>query len=177
MTKSLLSRNLKTLRGLNGLNQDTLARELGVSRNKIASYETQNIEPKLNLLVKISELFKVTIDDLIGQEITSENYEDSQLTYQALQEGVNVGNGSVEPKFVLDSQAIDDFINKNLLISKMVDGMKTFYDFKNQNSTLSAESQQLMYILDHLMAANKEFLAELKKSKNSTFEQNIYNKM
>ena len=166
MTKSLLSRNLRTLRGLNGLNQDALAQELGVSRNKIASYETQNIEPKLNLLVKMSQLFKVTIDDLISLEITSENYDDAQLTYQSLQEGVNVGNASAEPRFVLDNQAIDDFINKNLLISKMVDGMKTFYDFKSQNSTLSAESQQLMYILDHLMAANKEFLAELERLKN-----------
>lgn len=165
MTKSLLAKNLRALRKFNGFNQDALAQALGVTRNKIASYETQNIEPKLNLLVKISTLFKVTIDDLIGTPITIDNYDHLNKTYQAMQEGVIVEDDAVAPKFVLDNQAIDDFINKNIMIGKMVDGMKTFYDFKNKNAPLSAESQQLMYILDHLMAANKEFLAELEKTK------------
>ncbi|MCB0667489.1 MAG: helix-turn-helix transcriptional regulator [Saprospiraceae bacterium] len=165
MTKSLLAKNLRTLRKFNGFNQDALAQALGVTRNKIASYETQNIEPKLNLLVKISNLFKITIDDLIGTEVNEDNFDDLNSTYQAMQEGVITEDTAITPKFVLDTQAIDDFVNKNIMIGKMVDGMKTFYDFKNKNAPLSAESQQLMYILDHLMAANKEFLAELEKIK------------
>lgn len=166
MSKSLLAQNLKTLRGLKGFNQGQLSQLLGVSRNKIASYETQGVEPKLDLLANISQLFHITIDDLMGLEITSHNFSEAQSTYHALQEGGFTSRDTLEePKFILDMQTIDDFINKNLLITKMVDGMKTFYDFKNKNATLSAESQQLMYILDHLMAANKEFLAELEKTK------------
>ena len=166
MTKSVLAKNLKTLRGFNGLNQDALANALGVSRNKIASYETQNIEPKLDLLAKISTLFGVAIDDLIGTEINKTNYKDVQAIYSAIQEGLQSKDTTESiPKFVLNSQAVDDFINKNVLIGKMVEGMKTFYDFKNKNSSLSPESQQLMYILDHLMAANKEFLAEIENVK------------
>lgn len=165
MTKSILAKNLRVLRSINGYNQDALALALGVTRNKIASYETQNIEPKLSLLIKISQLFEVAIDDLIGNKITEENYEEAKRTYKALQEGMSPGSAE-SSNLVLDEEAIDDFINKNILIAKMVDGMKTFYDFKKKDATLSVESQQLMYILEHLMSANKEFLATVDRSRN-----------
>jgi transcriptional regulator with XRE-family HTH domain len=165
MTRSLLARNLSKLRSFNRLNQGALAEALGVTRNKIASYESQNIEPKLDLLTKISALFRVSVDDLIGTEINQQNYESLTKRYLAWHKGLVTAAG-IETEVIdgiLDREIIIEFIKENEMIQKMVEGMKAFYDFKNQNSMLSAESQQLMFVLDHLMEANKRVLVEFKK--------------
>ncbi|MBK8503820.1 MAG: helix-turn-helix transcriptional regulator [Saprospiraceae bacterium] len=165
MTKSLLARNLSKLRALNGFNQGGLAETLGVTRNMVASYESQNIQPKLDLLAKISALFRVSIDDLIGTEFNEENYESLTKRYLSGRKGpLSHGNEFVS-QVDLDLSVIDEFIDRNTKIRKMVEGMKAFYNFKNQNLMLSAESQQLMYVLDHLIEANEQLLRELQKIK------------
>lgn len=59
---------IKELRKEKGWTQAQLASNLGYKRTAITKWETKNKEPEYNILIKISELFGVTIDYLLGNE-------------------------------------------------------------------------------------------------------------
>ena len=66
---SKLSKNLKTLRKQIGLSQERLAEKLGIKRKRYATYEEYRAEPNCSVLIKLSDIFGVSIDDLIKKEL------------------------------------------------------------------------------------------------------------
>lgn len=62
---SKLSKNLKMLRSRAGWSQELTAHNLGMSRSRYSAYEEYRAEPNISNLIKISELFEVSIDDLL----------------------------------------------------------------------------------------------------------------
>lgn len=58
---------LKKLRQDNKLTQDELAKKIETSRSNIANYENDKNMPSVDILEKISELFNVSIDYLLGK--------------------------------------------------------------------------------------------------------------
>ena len=67
---SFLSKNIRHLRQLKGLSQEFLAEELGGTRSQITSYEASRTEPSLEILIKISDYFKLPVDILIKKDLT-----------------------------------------------------------------------------------------------------------
>ena len=65
----ILAKNLRFLRTEKGLTQTDLAEKLGVQRTMISAYEDSRSEPKLSALDIISELFAVSIDELLHHDI------------------------------------------------------------------------------------------------------------
>ncbi len=65
-----LNLNLKFLRKKKGLTQEALAAALGISRSKLAGYEL-SITPPLDVLVTISDFFKVSLDILVKENLNS----------------------------------------------------------------------------------------------------------
>lgn len=60
---------LKQIRKEKNLNQQKVAMDLNISREALSHYENGKREPSLNMLVKMSEYFNVSIDFLItGKE-------------------------------------------------------------------------------------------------------------
>ena len=59
------STNLKILRENNNLKQTELAKKLNISSAAYSNYETGRREPNIEILLKISDLFNVSVDDLI----------------------------------------------------------------------------------------------------------------
>lgn len=57
---------IKRERLLRGYNQIQLGKLLGVSKQTISNWENNNILPSIEMLVKISKLFKVSTDYLLG---------------------------------------------------------------------------------------------------------------
>lgn len=51
--------------------QDRLAKEVGVDRTTVAKWETGEIIPRPDKLIKLSELFHCTVDDLVKGGVTS----------------------------------------------------------------------------------------------------------
>ena len=68
--------NLKFLRKKKGLTQEELAEGLGISRSKLAGYEL-SITPPLETLVQATDYFKVSLDLLVKEDLTS--YSEYQL--------------------------------------------------------------------------------------------------
>lgn len=71
MMKNNFSKNLKNLRIDNDIKQSALAKILNISQGAYAKYESGQREPSFDTLVKISNLFKVSIDDLLNNSLTT----------------------------------------------------------------------------------------------------------
>ena len=67
---SNLSKNIKHLRGLKKLTQESLAEELLVTRSRISSYEENRSSPTIDFLIDFSNYFKLPIDILIKNDLT-----------------------------------------------------------------------------------------------------------
>lgn len=60
-----LGTKLYELRAKAGLSQDALAEKLDVSRQSVSKWETDASVPELEKLIKLAELYGVTLDELI----------------------------------------------------------------------------------------------------------------
>lgn len=56
---------LKALRLKNKLTQEELGEKLYLSRTSISSYEIGKNEPNIEAIIAISDLFKISIDELL----------------------------------------------------------------------------------------------------------------
>lgn len=59
-------KNLRLLREETGLSQQKLADMLNISQQAIFKYEKTSNEPDISTLIKLAEIFDVTVDYLIG---------------------------------------------------------------------------------------------------------------
>ncbi len=66
MTK--ISKNIKRLRNINNMSQEALAEKLFVSRQAVSSWENNRTQPDIEMLQKLSEVFSVSIEELIYGE-------------------------------------------------------------------------------------------------------------
>jgi transcriptional regulator with XRE-family HTH domain len=70
-----LNENMRSLRKRLKLTQDQFAAKLDIKRSLLGAYEEGRAEPKLELLQKIAEVFHVTVDDLIGKDLSATSSE------------------------------------------------------------------------------------------------------
>ncbi|MFD2744483.1 MULTISPECIES: helix-turn-helix domain-containing protein [Sphingobacterium] len=64
-----LSENIRYLRAKAGKSQRALAEQLGITRARYSKYEYGTAEPPLEILLKISDYYHVTINVLIASSI------------------------------------------------------------------------------------------------------------
>ena len=62
----MLDERLKELRPAQNLNQVALGKILGVSKQCISNWENNNIQPSIDMLMKIATYFSVSCDYLLG---------------------------------------------------------------------------------------------------------------
>lgn len=63
-----LNENIRRLRLARNLSQVDLAKALGVTKQSISNWENDNIQPSIDMLVRLSKYFSVSTDVLLGQE-------------------------------------------------------------------------------------------------------------
>ena len=61
---------LVELRKKNGYSQEELAEKLGVSRQSVSKWESNNTYPETDKIIQIANLFDCSMDDLINDKIT-----------------------------------------------------------------------------------------------------------
>ncbi|WP_029277537.1 helix-turn-helix domain-containing protein [Carnobacterium jeotgali] len=85
---------LRDLRAETGLNQEEVAKKLGIGRTTYAMYEQGNREPDNDTLIEIAELFNVSIDYLLGRDVPRwANQSDILDLYKMLDSNVNMAYG------------------------------------------------------------------------------------
>lgn len=71
---SVIPKNIKFLRKKFGFTQETFAEALDINRPSVGAYEEGRADPRLTTLSKMAELFKVSVDELINDDLTKENH-------------------------------------------------------------------------------------------------------
>lgn len=66
---SILSDNMRFLRGKQKLSQQKVADELKITRGRYAKYEDGSSEPPIEILQRISKFFHVSIDLMVGVDV------------------------------------------------------------------------------------------------------------
>ena len=63
-----LNENIKQLRLARNLSQVDLAKALGVTKQSVSNWENNNIQPSIDMLIRISSFFSVSTDYILGLE-------------------------------------------------------------------------------------------------------------
>lgn len=66
-----LGEKIKEQRIAHGLSQETLAEAMGVSRQAVTKWEADQSAPSSEKLIALARLFHISLDELIGNEVTS----------------------------------------------------------------------------------------------------------
>ena len=64
----MFNQKLKELRSAKGLTQEQLANDINVTKGAVAMWETGKRTPDADMLKTLSQYFRVTVDELIGNE-------------------------------------------------------------------------------------------------------------
>ena len=57
---------MKRIRGIRGITQSEAAKYVGVSRQAFSNYERGQRVPSVDVLIKLAELYQVSLDELVG---------------------------------------------------------------------------------------------------------------
>jgi len=63
-----LGDTIRLYRKAEGLTQMQLAEKLGVGRTTVGEYEAGRNEPDVKMLIKLADIFDISLDELLGRE-------------------------------------------------------------------------------------------------------------
>lgn len=66
----MLGQRINELRVASGWNQVQLAEKLNISKQTVSNWENENIQPSIEMLIRLAKLFCVSTDYLLGLEHT-----------------------------------------------------------------------------------------------------------
>lgn len=88
-------KNLKYLRKLRGLTQEEFANKLRIKRSLLGAYEEERAEPRIDVLETVSEMFKLTLDELLLKDLG-----DTKGSYLTRRRAQKLSSGTNEIQFV-----------------------------------------------------------------------------
>jgi transcriptional regulator with XRE-family HTH domain len=68
MKELKIADNIRFFRKANSLTQEELSKQLGGSKNLVSNYENGISTPDIYTLVKLADIFDITLDELVGRE-------------------------------------------------------------------------------------------------------------
>lgn len=81
MVNIQLTYNLKRYREAHNLTQQALADKINISRQAYSNYETGKRDPDLGLLTKLCDVYSITLDQLVRQPYSNDEYKESKAPY------------------------------------------------------------------------------------------------
>lgn len=76
---------IKKIRDLNGYTQDDLAKKLGISKSTIGMYEQNRRSPDLDILLRISETFNVSVDYMLKDGRNQDSSADKKMLHKLIE--------------------------------------------------------------------------------------------
>ena len=81
----MLKDNLKTLRKNKGLSQEELSVKLNVVRQTISKWESGLSVPDAEMLISISEVFEISVSEILGENIEEKEKNDIKVISEKLE--------------------------------------------------------------------------------------------
>ena len=121
MNKNNLSKNLYELRRKNNLSQEEMAEKLLVSRQAISKWERGEAYPDTENLIMISNIFNVTLDELIHVDLSTsekmnDNIENGESNDDSVSKKVSVNMTSSELHIKVRDEEEDEDAAVNLTL-------------------------------------------------------------
>ncbi|MDD3796555.1 MAG: helix-turn-helix transcriptional regulator [Lachnospiraceae bacterium] len=136
--------NLRSIRKAKGLTQDELAARINVVRQTISKWEKGLSVPDAEMLIRIAEIFEISVSELLGEKIENEADQNDiaeQLSRINEQLAVKNRRGKFILKIILG--IILGIIVLNIIL--VIIGMVSFNSFKNEkNVTVTTQSEIVM---------------------------------
>ncbi len=92
---SFAGKNLKYLRKLRGWTQEEFSNKLSIKRSLLGAYEEERAEPRLEVLELVSEIFKVSLDELFLKDLG-----DTRGSYIARRRAQKLASAPMDIQFV-----------------------------------------------------------------------------
>jgi transcriptional regulator with XRE-family HTH domain len=73
--QDMISSNIKYLRNKHGLSQQELAEKLEIPRSSLSDYERGHTQVSISSLIRLSDLFQITIDELVRSNLSHKDLE------------------------------------------------------------------------------------------------------
>lgn len=131
MNTRLVSQYLQLLRKQHDLTQEDLAKELCITRQAVSKWENGNTIPDLELLLKLSQMYHLTINDILEPKIPPNVIEDFEQIIKI---------SEVEIKNILNQFSKDDIVKASMGASPVVnDFLKTLFadiDFEKEQAKI-----------------------------------------
>lgn len=96
-------KNLRLLREESGLSQQKLADMLNISQQAIFKYEKTSNEPDISTLIRLAEIFEVTVDYLIGNSEIKERNTKRSAVMLTESETEHISRWRILPKSIQDN--------------------------------------------------------------------------
>ena len=130
--------NLAEVRKRIGLSQETVAEKLGVSRQTISKWETNETIPDIYQAKKLSKIYKLSLDELMEFDVDLKEIEEViKNTDEAKEEKINWTNawGKKYPVLVTYQKEVD--ISKYAkVIRKLLNSLASEYGYNTLDSML-----------------------------------------
>ncbi len=133
-----LGNNLFQARKKAGLSQESVAEKLGVSRQTISKWETDETIPDIYQSKKLAKLYNLTLDELIDFDIDIKEIEEIiKNTDEEKESKINWTNAWSKKYPVLKNYTQQVDISKySTIIRKLLDSLKDNYGFNELDSML-----------------------------------------
>ena len=147
-----LGNNLFQARKKAGLSQESVAKKLGVSRQTISKWETDETIPDIYQSKKLAKLYNLTLDELIDFDIDIKEIEEIiKNTDEEKESKINWTNAWSKKYPVLKNYTQQVDISKySTIIRKLLNSLKDNYGFNELDSMLVLKD-----ILYHVWKDNK----------------------
>ncbi|MFD0717236.1 helix-turn-helix domain-containing protein [Paenibacillus sp. GCM10027626] len=76
----MIGQHLRQLRKSHGMTQEQLAGFLNMAKSTISQYENNINEPDLHTLIRIADLFAVSLDELVGRNVRYDTASDRSFS-------------------------------------------------------------------------------------------------
>ena len=103
MNNTRIGENIRRLRKEANMTQKDLADKLEISVSNITKYEKEQLEPNLNILKKLGEVFNISADELLNSDTKTTTLSDDFINFviHKYRLDINVSNISFKDKELL----------------------------------------------------------------------------
>ncbi|MEX3625802.1 helix-turn-helix domain-containing protein [Viridibacillus arvi] len=119
---------IRELRIRSNLNQVQFAEILKLSQSAVSAYEKNDRKPSLDVINRIAAYFKVTVDEIMGDEQSMEYNEDQQTFLREIDKKATVLTAAdlkKDFKFIVDGrEATEEEIEHAVMMIKTLRSMK-----------------------------------------------------
>lgn len=150
---TFFGQNLKFLRRMKGLSQSELGKQIGLSRNNIASYETGVVEPNMKVFLRACTFFETEPSEML-ETILSDH--PSDLSF------IDDKANNIVDKYLNDQ--VEQFVIQTNEMTKIFDGYSTFFEMKKDsedyktNRELYSTLEDLLELLQSLIHSNWQMI-------------------